>query len=136
MIWMVTTCSKSKAVRISLIIKGHKVQSHCDFSSDFFFSFHLLPTKISMNDTLGRKSKARYGSQLRIWKWIENIDDSVRFSNDFLMRIGTSQWLFPLHYHQFELIFLTENWLLVLIVWVPPKSTPIDLPELVDWKSG
>lgn len=135
MIWMVTTWSKSKAVKISLIINGLKVQSHCDFSSDFFSHSICFRLKIAMNDTLGTKSKARYGSQLRIWKWIENIDDSVRFSNDFLTRIGTSQWLFTVHYHQFELIFLTENWLLILIVWAPPKSTPNDLPEQVDWKS-
>lgn len=96
MIWMVTTCSKSKAVRISLIYKGLnlKVQSHyASFHSifiRFFFSFYLLPTKIAPNDTLGRKSKSRYVIRLRIWKWIENMDDSVRFSNDVLMRFGTS----------------------------------------------
>lgn len=101
LIWLITACSNFKLRRISLNNKSLKVRSHyaiVHVCSSNFFSFDLLSTNSVTYGTLDRKSKARSLHRLEIWKWIKFPHDSVRFSDDFLVRIKTSSWIFPVQW--------------------------------------
>lgn len=102
-----------------------EIDTQCDWSSDFSSNF-LNRLVLDLNRTEWTyKSKV----ERKVWKLIENLM-WVRFSIDILVRTVTSQWRFPI---QISNRFINWN---SIVKSYRVTITTIDLPKLVDWKSG